>query len=326
MENLKNIIEEANSLIKERKSSEAVFVLKEAIKFSIEEPYLYYLLGIARMKCGRFLLAKRALEKANQLLPNNAENLRSLGWVKVILGELEEGRKNLRESISLDLTNPFPYLDIAMSYFQYFELEQGSEWLNRAKALSPKTTFVLENYKITESIKNDISKYSETQLKKMREEKLKPEAQKESRLFIIERFIQERENKGFTKDEMEEIAEELKLNGLSPQITMAKDGGGPKDREAVEYIEWHKKIKDVERKISNEEEKEITKKLFSKETPLSELKTCILRLAHQGTESALKLLQEFDRSFPLKLKIWTEMAVEECEFFLKNQNLGKTKI
>ena len=318
MENIKNKIEEADSLMREGKSSEAVFVLKEAIRFSTEEPYLYYLLGIARMKCGRFFLAKRALEKANQLLPNNAQNLRSLGWIKVMLGELEEGRKNLRESINLDLISPFAYLDLAMSYFQYFEFEQGSEWLERAKALSPEDPFVLENYNIAQSIKKDASKYSVAQLKKMKIEKLNPKSQKESRLSIIERFFQERERKGFTKDETEEITEELKLNGLSPQITVAKDEEGLKDREAVEYIEWHKKVKDVERKISDEEEKEITEKLFSKETPLPELKTCILRLAHQGTKSALNLLQKFEKSFPLKLKIWTEMAIEECEIFLKN--------
>lgn len=65
------------SLMREGKSSLAVTVIKDALKEAPENSYLYYLLGIARMKCGRFLLAKKALEKANQLLPCHAENLRS---------------------------------------------------------------------------------------------------------------------------------------------------------------------------------------------------------------------------------------------------------
>ena len=104
--NIRNKIEKADSLIHEGKSSLAVSILKEAIEVLPDEPYLHYLLGVARMKCGRFFLAKRALEKANNLLPQNSKNLRSLGWAKVMLGELEEGRKDLREAINLDLMDP----------------------------------------------------------------------------------------------------------------------------------------------------------------------------------------------------------------------------
>ena len=59
-------IEEADSLLRENKPSEAVTVIKEAIKDFPENSYLYYLLGIARMKCCRFFLAKRAMEKATK--------------------------------------------------------------------------------------------------------------------------------------------------------------------------------------------------------------------------------------------------------------------
>ncbi len=85
MENFNKDIEEkikkADSFLRKKQPSKAVTVVKETIKQFPENPYLYYLLGIARMKCGRFLLAKIVLEKANNLLPQNSENLRSLGWV-----------------------------------------------------------------------------------------------------------------------------------------------------------------------------------------------------------------------------------------------------
>ncbi len=219
-QSLSKKIEKADSLLKRNKPSQAVIILKEAIKEFPDNVYLYYLLGIARMKCCRFFLAKRALEKANKLDPDNSENLRSLGWVKVMLGELEQGRKNLREAINLDLTNHLAYLDLAMSYFHFYEFEEGLEWLGRAKALAPKDTYVLHNSEIAEKMKKEMDKYSEFDLKLMKKEKLDPKVQKSFRLFTLEKFFK---NKSLTKEEAEEIKEELELSGLRDETIIYKD-------------------------------------------------------------------------------------------------------
>lgn len=236
-------IKKADALLREKQPSKAVTILKEAIKEFPQHPYLYYLLSIARMKCGRFFLAKRALEKANDLLLQNSENLRSLGWVKVMLSELEEGRRNLREAISLDLINPLAYVDLAMSYFHYFEFEEGFKWLERAKALNPNDPFLRQNYKIARKMEKEFSQYSKTERTKLKKEKLDPELQREFRLSVLERFFK---RKGLSKDEAEEIKEELELNGFKAGLINTGDNSEkiPSKEEIL------KRRKEIERELS----------------------------------------------------------------------------
>lgn len=217
---LEKKIKKADSLLRKKQPSKAVTVIKEAIREFPDNAYLYYLLGIARMKCCRFFLAKRALEKADKLDTNNPENLRSLGWVKIMLGNLDEGRHDLRGAINLNLTGHLAYLDLAMSYFHFYEFEQGFEWLDRAKALSPQDGFVLYNSEMAEKMKKEADKYSKVDLKLLRKEKLNPKTQKELRLLMLGDFFR---NKSLTKDEMEEIKKELELNGIGDETIIYKD-------------------------------------------------------------------------------------------------------
>ncbi|MDO8743395.1 MAG: hypothetical protein Q7J30_02505 [Candidatus Azambacteria bacterium] len=163
------------------------------------------------MKCGRFFLAKKALEKADQLEPNRSDNLRSLGWVKVMLGNIEEARTDLRRAISLDLAGPLAYVDLAMSYFHCYEFEEGFKWIERAKALEPNNLYILSNYQTAKETEKEFLKYSKKQLAKMRKEKLNIEAQKGFRLAMLRKCL---EGRTPSDDEIEEIGEELKLSVL----------------------------------------------------------------------------------------------------------------
>lgn len=211
-EEMINKIEEAEGLMRQSKANLAVSVLKETLRAFPQESYLYYLLGIARMKCGRFFLAQKAFLKANELTPHNAEVLRSLGYVKTMLGELELGRNYLRESISLDITNPLAYMDLAMSYFNCLEFEEGFEWLDRAKPLGMKDQFVLDNYKRAEKERDDFNKYPKDILEKMKQERKNPEVIKETCLFILNNFNKKHL---LSLDDEKEIQEELRLSGVS---------------------------------------------------------------------------------------------------------------
>ncbi len=309
-------IKKADYLMTQKRYSEAIFELKKALDIFSEQDYLYYLLGIARMKCGRFFLAKQALEKANMLSPKHSENLRSLGWAKVMLSEFEEARKDLREAISLDMTNTLAYLDLAMSYFNCLDFKQGFEWLERAKALDPQDQFVLENYRIAKETEKETLSYPKAKLAELKKRRLDPKFQKEMRLAMLEEFLQ----KGITsKDEADEIVEELKLNGLSAGATLLKDGDASEEeiKIANEYIKMHNEVENLEIKLTKEEENEIGERLFSDKASLSETKKCILRLAHQGTEQSLELLKDFEKSHSGQLKIWAEMATQECQSFLE---------
>jgi len=212
-------IEKADKLIKEGKAGQAGALIKEAIKESPNDPFYYYLLGTARIKSARLFLAKEAFLKANELLPRNAENLRALGWSKIMLDEIEEGRKDLREAISLDLMNYFAYADLAMSYFNYFDFKEGMDWLNRAIALSPKDPFILQNLKIAKEMQKQFSKVSEKQLEKMRKEKSNPNMQRAFRLSLLEQYSN---RKALTRDEAEEMQKESRFNGVSASIVTDK--------------------------------------------------------------------------------------------------------
>ena len=245
---MKEEIKKADDLMRQGESSSAVSVIKGALKETPNDPYLHYLLGIARMKCGRLFLAKKALERANQLLPRHAENLRSLGWVKVMLGQLEEGRNDLREAISLDLTNPLAYLDLAMSYFHYFDLKEGMEWLERGRALAPKDLFTLHSVEITREIEKDYSGYTASELQEMKKEKLNPRAQQAFRISLLENYSFK---KPLTRDEAEEIKEEARLNGVASSIITSKTLDIPGIPPAI-TDEDEKEITDV-KKIKKEE-------------------------------------------------------------------------
>ena len=222
-ENLANKIEEADSLMRQGKANLAVTVLKETSKNFPNEAYLHYLLGIARMKCGRFFLAQKAFFRANELLPNNADNLRSLGYVKTMLGELEIGRNYLRESISLNLTNPLAYMDLAMSYFNCLEFEEGFEWLDRAKPLDPTDQFILNNYKKAQEERESFSKYPKDVIEKMKQERKRPEVIRETRLFVLSSYVKEQP---LSEDDEKEIQEELELNGVSNKFSVAPVSNG----------------------------------------------------------------------------------------------------
>jgi tetratricopeptide (TPR) repeat protein len=201
-------------------------------------------------------LAKEALEKANHLLPRHAENLRSLGWVKVMLGQLEEGRNDLRDAISLDLVNPLAYLDLAMSYFNHLEFKEGFEWLERAKALNPNDPFVLQNYKIAKDMEKDASQYSKNQIAQLKKERLKE--WQASCLYILERFHR---GKILTKDDESEIQRELE--NLLSQDFLLKNEKTKKDDEFFDdcpICQLMKMAKEQGREPTEEEIKQAFKK------------------------------------------------------------------
>jgi len=207
-------------LLNKGKSIEAVLILKETVKEFPNFPYAYYLLGIARMKSGLFCLAKRAFEAANKLESNNSENLRNLGWAKIMLGEIEDGRNDLRNAINSNLVDCRAYLDLAMSYFNYLDFDEGFAWMKRAKALDPKNKFIKINYKFAEDAKKDYLKLSEAQRKKIKKEKLLSEMQSGTHLSILRNTFSDR---GFNEKEMEELKKELDLSGLSKKMLIYKD-------------------------------------------------------------------------------------------------------
>ena len=217
---LKKKLNKIDSLLRDQKSLEAVLALKEIVREFPDSAYVYYFLGIARMKCGLFALAKKSFKKADELDPKNPENMRNLGWAKIMLGEIEEGRSDLRNAINLDLTNSMIYLDLAKSFFDRLDFDEGFAWIDRAKNLDPNNKFIIDNYKFAKEMKEDFFKLSEVQRKKIKKDKLVPEMQQETHLFILKKTFADR---GFKEEEMRELKDELGLSGLYKKMLIYKD-------------------------------------------------------------------------------------------------------
>ena len=234
-------INEADSLLSENKPLEAVLILKKVVgKFS-NDPYGHYLLGIARTKCGLFNLAKKSFEKVNELDFNQPDNLRSLGWAKIMLGDIDEGRNDLRNSINSNLTDYRAYLDLAVSYFNHLDFDEGFAWLDRAKSLNPDDEFIIENYKFAEITKKKFLTFSKEEKREIENEKLNPEIQKKTRLAILERSFG---GSGIRKEAVKELREELKLSGLLEDMLIYKDNIDVMKKETKENI--LKKRKEIE--------------------------------------------------------------------------------
>jgi len=320
--NFEKEVEKADSLLRKNKPSEAVTVIKDAIKEFPDDSYLYYLLGIARMKCCRFFLAKRALEKADKLKPNNSENLRSLGWVKVMLGNLEEGRNDLRNAINLNLTSPLAYLDLAMSYFHFYDFEQGFEWLERAKALAPKDPYILYNSDMANKMKKEASKYSQFNLKLLKKEKSDPKIQKEFRLFMLSKFFK---NKALRGDEAEEIKEELELSGAGDTIIYKDNINNNITKENIlkRRIEIEKELSDLLKESNSEFAFEDIKEVIYNENGDNEFSKIISVFDHgqdiNELNDIMQLLNDAWNYFPHKcLK-----GLSPAEMILKHQKNNK---
>ncbi len=229
-------INKADSLLREKKPLEAVLILKKVAQNSPDFDYAHYLLGIARLKCGLYALAIKSFEEADRLRPNNSENSRSLGWAKIMLGRVKDGRNDLRDSINLNLINPQAYIDLAISYFDYFDFKEGFAWLGRAKALDPKNKFILKEYRLAKEIEDDFSKLSGADKKKAMKRRTDSEALKNKHLLILREYFK---NRKFNREELIELKEEMELSGLI--------------EDAIKYIEKLKKKNKTEIKSPNQE-------------------------------------------------------------------------
>ena len=307
-------LEYANFLLQMELPFDALDVLREGLRFHFDDLNLRYLLGVAKQKCWFLNLAEWEFEFLRKKKPNDPEILRQIGWTKVLKGELEEGRRLLREAINLDLMNPYPYLDLGASFCLSLDFEEGFKWMETAKNLKPDEPIILEKIEWAKKMEKNFEKFPEKEKRIMREMRNDP---KELKLMAIESMFLLIKVSPLTKDNYEEMKEELKLAGVNPKMI---EFDAPKTKEqktAIEYMEYHQKVPDVERKISQKEFEEIKTKLENPKTEKEELKKLLLILAHQGKKEAIKLLEEFSKRAPAELKDWTKLALKECKLFAK---------
>lgn len=96
---------------------------------------------------------------------------------------------------------------------------------------------------------------------------------------------------------------------------------GPDSEEAEaarQYIAYHEKVPHAWRLSDIEEFK---KTLLDRESSLEQKKRSLVILAHIGRPDVLATLEEYARHPDEELRIWINMALQECESFLKSDIL-----
>ena len=302
----------ADFLLKLGEPFEALNALREGLEIDPENLDLRYLFGVAQQKANRFRLAEKEFEFVRAKKSFDPEIKRQLGWTKVMMGEIEKGRKLLGEAISADLTNPAAYADLGASYIFTLDFEEGYHWLETAKNLDPKNPIVLDRIKQAKKMQKDFKKFPEKKKEKMREIRNDPQ---ELKMAAIENMLALQLEIEPTKEEMEDIKKELELAGVNPQLIEFRLPKTKEQKTHLEYLKYHQRVEDVERKITKEEFEKLKEKLLNPKTETEEIKKIFIVLAHQGTKEAIELLEKYQKRVPDSLKDFLKLALEECKIF-----------
>ena len=199
----------------------AVTVMKRFIENYPDEPWGHYLLGVARMKACKFHLAHEALTQALRLDPDNLQNIRTLGHIKVMLGEVEEGRRLIREAISRDTMFADAYTDLAHSYAEQYEFDKALEFFETARALSQDAEFVKKNINNIRDAKQNFDSMSEEDKRRALAEANNPQAKKHKCVYMLQHVLKQRPL--VTEDELNEVYEELERVGVDVSVGAVPD-------------------------------------------------------------------------------------------------------
>lgn len=291
----------------------ALSPLRKAARLDITRWVSHFLLGCAYSRCARFHFAIQELEMADGLMPDDSEIIRQIGWVKIATDKIEQGRKLLQKSIEINRTNAMAYCDMGASYLKVCEYEQALRWFEIAHSFDSESEIILSSIEQARADLDNFNSMSEKEKKISKKVILDTRNQQQLRINILMRGL---EDSNGVPEDLYEVTEELKKQGLMGQIGITKDLKSPEAKVAVDYINFHKKVKDVEKKISDSECKKLINEFLNKKISDNKQKYIIMRLAHQGTEIALSGLKEIAKVVAGKLKFWANMAIDECNVFL----------
>ncbi len=127
-----------------------------------------------------------------------------------------------------------------------------------------------------------------------------------------------------SEEDFANLTKELGGRGMNSFVTVVEDADSGEGKAAIEYIEYHKKIPESYYTNMPEEEVEWSGKiLLSENSGIEDKKRALLILAHKGSAGSYKILEEYEKNPDPELKIWLNLAIQECKGFLKSGITGK---
>ena len=142
---------------------------------------------------------------------------------------------------------------------------------------------------------------------------------------LTERELIQLLNSGITSEEglalLVEAMEKKGLKGLITKIDPETDEG----KIHFEYIEMHKEISE-KIPMTHRQLKKWRKILFNRQSSMKEKKKALLVFAHWGNIQSWKILAKYAEEPDPDLKIFSKIALDECQMFLESDLLDKPQI
>jgi len=153
-------------------------------------------------------------------------------------------------------------------------------------------------------------------------------------------------------NEIAEIMAAAKAMGMVAQVTFVDNADSVEGQAAVEYVHSHHWLPRNYRTLPRKEVEALGKILFNPKTRLKKKKKALMLLGHRGSIEAYRILKQYVQDSPterkrsrsflessasegLELKVWADIAFEECKTFLATElseeiqsgaNVVRTKI
>ena len=123
--------------------------------------------------------------------------------------------------------------------------------------------------------------------------------------------------KRFSPEELSYLLEVGKAQGKTAMLTVVDDPDSPEGRAAGEYIKSHSLLPRKYEETTEAEIAENGKKLLSSNTPIRKKKKILILLAHLGVYESFQILKRYRADPDPDLKVWADMAYEECQTFIR---------
>ena len=120
-------------------------------------------------------------------------------------------------------------------------------------------------------------------------------------------------------DEIAEIMAAAQAAGMVTQVTFVDNANSPEGQAAIDYVNSHHWLPGNYRTLPREKVEVLGKTLFNPKTRLKKKKKALMLLGHRGSIEAYRILKQYLRDPSAKLKVWADMAFEECKTFLATE-------
>ena len=306
-------------LLDKEKVAQSLKLLRKAVKIEPFNGWAKLLFASALMRSDRFYLAREYLIQASYFLPEEVEIYRSLGWVKVMLGNTKKGIETLKKALSLSPNNILIYADLASAENAIANFSAAKKWVQKILSKDskhPLAKMLMRSIKINQRNFQHLSPSGKKKTKKMVD---KSEANILMRINLLIKSIR-RFN---SRDDLEEIAFELKKMGISGEINIL-DNFQDKDKKiAREYLKFHQKISPPKNNWPKNHFRSWVKILFDKKSSLTNKKKALVFFAQQGDQKSLEIIKKYLQQSEKKLSHWSKLALEECWSRLRSKKKGE---